>query len=71
MCILPMFNVNILVLRYFLDPKSGHYPGAVNIPFPSLFNTETRKLKTVEELKKGKSFPSGDTCRELHELQDQ
>jgi len=34
------------------DPKSGHYPGAVNIPFPSLFNPETRTLKTVDELKK-------------------
>ncbi|KAL9950323.1 hypothetical protein ACROYT_G042807 [Oculina patagonica] len=34
------------------DPKTGHYPGAVNIPFPSLFNPDTRTLKTVEELKK-------------------
>jgi len=38
------------------DPKSGHYPGAVNIPFPSLFNPETRTLKTVDELKKGELF---------------
>lgn len=34
------------------DPKSGHYPGAVNIPFTSLFNLETRTLKSVVELKK-------------------
>ncbi|KAL9950325.1 hypothetical protein ACROYT_G042810 [Oculina patagonica] len=34
------------------DPKTGHYPGAVNIPFPSLFNPDTRTLKTVDELKK-------------------
>ena len=40
----------------FSDPKSGHYPGAVNIPFPSLFNPDTRTLKTVDELKKGRLF---------------
>ncbi|CAH3144325.1 unnamed protein product [Porites lobata] len=34
------------------DPKSGHYPGAINIPFESLFNPDTRTLKTVDELKK-------------------
>ena len=39
------------------DPKSGHYPGAVNIPFTSLFDHETKTLKTVDELKKGKCFP--------------
>ncbi|KAJ7388900.1 hypothetical protein OS493_035047 [Desmophyllum pertusum] len=34
------------------DPKTGHYPGAVNIPYPSLFNPDTKTLKTVDELKK-------------------
>lgn len=34
------------------DPTTGHYPGAVNIPFPTLFNAETKTLKTVDELKK-------------------
>ncbi|CAH3144327.1 unnamed protein product [Porites lobata] len=34
------------------DQNSGHYPGAVNIPYPSLFNSETKALKTVDELKK-------------------
>ncbi|XP_029204374.2 thiosulfate sulfurtransferase-like [Acropora millepora] len=34
------------------DPGSGHYPGAVNIPFSSLFNLETRTLKSIDELKK-------------------
>lgn len=34
------------------DPKTGHYPGAVNIPFPGLFNPDTRTLRTVDELKK-------------------
>ena len=38
----------------FSDPKTGHYPGAVNIPFPSVFNPDTKTLKTVDELKKGK-----------------
>ena len=39
---------------FSLDQNSGHYPGAVNIPYPSLFNSETKALKTVDELKKGK-----------------
>ena len=41
----------------FLDPKTGHYPGAVNIPFASLFNPDTKMLRTVDELKKGNVFP--------------
>lgn len=36
-----------------VDPSTGHYPGAVNIPFPNLFNAETKTLKSVDELKKG------------------
>lgn len=34
------------------DPKSGHYLGAINIPFTCLFNTEARTLKPVDQLKK-------------------
>ena len=40
-----------------VDPSTGHYPGAVNIPFPNLFNAETKTLKSVDELKKGDKLP--------------
>ena len=45
-------------LFFLSESNTGHYPGAVNIPFPSLFNSDTRTLKTVDELKKGWLFPS-------------
>lgn len=51
---------------YFLDPKSGHYPGAINIPFESLFNPDTRTLKTVDELKKGYWVPSSKQFISIH-----
>ena len=38
---------------FFVDPKTGHYPGAVNIPFPKLFDPDTKSLKKLDDLKKG------------------
>ena len=46
-------SFSFLFANYISDPRSGHYPGAVNIPFSSLFNVETRTLKSIDELKKG------------------
>lgn len=41
-----------LFMRSADDPRTGHYPGAVNIPFPKLFDPETKSLKKLDDLKK-------------------
>ena len=43
----------IFFFFFFVDPKTGHYPGAVNIPFPKLFDPDTKSLKKLDDLKKG------------------